>query len=75
MTNAMATQMKTGMVKIYLNYLSGLGRLQKKTLLLLIDACVLPLLMWFAFAIRLFNYKTPIMAGMSGGRFWSLCLG
>lgn len=65
----MATQMKTGMVKIYLNYLSGLGRLQKKTLLLLIDACVLPLLMWFAFAIRLFNYKTPIMAGMS---WWPL---
>ena len=53
------------MVKIYLNYLSGLGRVQKKALLLFIDACMLPLLMWFAFAIRLFNYKTPVMAGLS----------
>ncbi|KAA8732071.1 polysaccharide biosynthesis protein [Acinetobacter qingfengensis] len=57
------------MFKSTLNYFSSMRRSYKKLLLLVLDLCVLPVLMWAAYVIRLFDLKVGVMTGLD---FWPL---
>ena len=52
------------MLKTALINLSAIQRSYKKGVLVLLDACILPLLMWIAYSIRLFEPATDVMSGL-----------
>lgn len=59
------------MLKAILIKLSSLERNYKKWLLVALDACMVPILMWLAYSIRLFDYTAKTMAGLE---FWPLLI-
>jgi FlaA1/EpsC-like NDP-sugar epimerase len=59
-------------VKDIIRYLASLPRRQKQIVLVAMDICVLPVIMWLVYAIRL---ATPNVAVMQGLDFWYVYVG
>ena len=60
------------LVKDIIRYLASLPRRQKQIVLVAMDICVLPVIMWLVYAIRL---ATPNVAVMQGLDFWYVYVG
>ena len=59
-------------MKDIIRYLASLPRRQKQIVLVAMDICVLPVIMWLVYAIRL---ATPNVAVMQGLDFWYVYVG
>lgn len=59
-------------MKDIIRYLASLPRRQKQIVLVVMDICVLPVIMWLVYAIRL---ATPNVAVMQGLDFWYVYVG
>ncbi|MDD2945101.1 MAG: nucleoside-diphosphate sugar epimerase/dehydratase [Acinetobacter sp.] len=59
-------------MKDIIRYLASLPRRQKQIVLVVMDICVLPVIMWLVYAIRL---ATPNVAVMQGLDFWYIYVG
>jgi FlaA1/EpsC-like NDP-sugar epimerase len=59
-------------VKDIIRYLASLPRRQKQLVFVAMDVCVLPLIMWLVYAIRLAKPNVPVMQGLD---FWYLYVG
>ncbi|GAA5185141.1 nucleoside-diphosphate sugar epimerase/dehydratase [Acinetobacter kookii] len=59
-------------MKDIIRYLASLPRRQKQIVLVAMDICVLPVIMWLVYAIRL---ATPNVAVMQGFDFWYVYVG
>ncbi|WP_436905362.1 polysaccharide biosynthesis protein [Acinetobacter johnsonii] len=59
-------------MKDVIRYLASLPRRQKQIVLVAMDICVLPVIMWLVYAIRL---ATPNVAVMQGLDFWYVYVG
>lgn len=59
-------------MKDIIRYLASLPRRQKQIVLVAMDSCVLPVIMWLVYAIRL---ATPNVAVMQGLDFWYVYVG
>nr|WP_218951830.1 MULTISPECIES: nucleoside-diphosphate sugar epimerase/dehydratase [unclassified Acinetobacter] len=60
------------LVKDIIRYLASLPRRQKQIVLVVMDICVLPVIMWLVYAIRL---ATPNVVVMQGLDFWYVYVG
>ena len=59
-------------MKDIIRYLASLPRRQKQLVFVAMDVCVLPLIMWLVYAIRLAKPNVPVMQGLD---FWYLYVG
>ncbi len=59
-------------MKDIIRYLASLPRRQKQIVLVAMDICVLPLIMWLVYAIRLAKPNVPVMQGLE---FWYFYVG
>lgn len=59
-------------MKDIIRYLASLPRRQKQLVFVAMDVCVLPLIMWLGYAIRLAKPNVPVMQGLD---FWYLYVG
>jgi FlaA1/EpsC-like NDP-sugar epimerase len=59
-------------VKDIIRVIASLPRRQKQIVLVVMDICVLPLMMWLVYAIRLAKPNVPVMEGLD---FWYLYVG
>jgi FlaA1/EpsC-like NDP-sugar epimerase len=59
-------------VKDIIRVIASLPRRQKQVVLVVMDICVLPLMMWLVYAIRLAKPNVPVMEGLD---FWYLYVG
>jgi len=59
-------------VKDIIRVIASLPRRQKQAVLVVMDICVLPLMMWLVYAIRLAKPNVPVMEGLD---FWYLYVG
>jgi FlaA1/EpsC-like NDP-sugar epimerase len=59
-------------VKDIIRVVASLPRHQKQIVLVVMDICVLPLMMWLVYAIRLAKPNVPVMEGLD---FWYLYVG
>lgn len=59
-------------MKDIIRYLASLPRCQKQIVLVAMDICVLPVIMWLVYAIRLARPNVPVMEGLE---FWYLYVG
>ena len=59
-------------MKDIIRYLASLPRRQKQFVFVAMDVCVLPLIMWLVYAIRLAKPNVPVMQGLD---FWYLYVG
>ena len=59
-------------MKDIIRYLASLPRYQKQIVLVAMDICVLPVIMWLVYAIRLARPNVPVMEGLE---FWYLYVG
>ncbi len=56
-------------MKDIIRVIASLPRRQKQIVLVVMDICVLPLMMWLVYAIRLAKPNVPVMEGLD---FWYL---
>ena len=59
-------------MKDIIRVIASLPRRQKQIVLVVMDICVLPLMMWLVYAIRLAKPNVPVMEGLD---FWYLYVG
>ena len=59
-------------MKDIIRIIASLPRRQKQIVLVVMDICVLPLMMWLVYAIRLAKPNVPVMEGLD---FWYLYVG
>lgn len=59
-------------MKDIIRVVASLPRRQKQVVLVVMDICVLPLMMWLVYAIRLAKPNVPVMEGLD---FWYLYVG
>ena len=59
-------------MKDIIRVIASLPRRQKQAVLVVMDICVLPLMMWLVYAIRLAKPNVPVMEGLD---FWYLYVG
>ena len=59
-------------MKDIIRVIASLPRRQKQIVLVAMDICVLPLMMWLVYAIRLAKPNVPVMEGLD---FWYLYVG
>ncbi len=59
-------------MKDIIRVIASLPRRQKQVVLVVMDICVLPLMMWLVYAIRLAKPNVPVMEGLD---FWYLYVG
>lgn len=59
-------------MKDFIRSIASLPRRQKQAVLVVMDICVLPLMMWLVYAIRLAKPNVPVMEGLD---FWYLYIG
>ncbi|MDH1487769.1 polysaccharide biosynthesis protein [Acinetobacter johnsonii] len=59
-------------MKDIIRVIASLPRCQKQIVLVVMDICVLPLMMWLVYAIRLAKPNVPVMEGLD---FWYLYVG
>lgn len=59
-------------MKDIIRVIASLPRRQKQAVLVVMDICILPLMMWLVYAIRLAKPNVPVMEGLD---FWYLYVG